>query len=607
MFRLLPSSRLQSRPPARRSILLLTVFLPVFFSAAAYLYAGKIYVVYVMNKGRAALQAGNFEQASAAFNRVLHLQANHAQAIDALGMIYLAQGDLARAEIKYEQAIKHGLKTNRRFNHVKLGNHYLNRGVIPQAELEFKHALELSPRDPAAMLGQALALHALGRLPEAIDMYRKTLSLDPESKLAQNKLNQARQELDRGYIYYMYDRRRNPLARFPVRPLSALRFYPLAQYAAHLVGYRSEAHGAAGLEAELENYLPGNTVTLTIDSDWQRSADRALGWHKGSLIALDPRTGEILALANHPSFNPNRIDQDWDKITRNKNQPLKNRALENLYTPGSIFKIITASAALETGVNMNRIFPITCVGGTHFSGKTFWCWRRHGRVDSLQAALDTSCNLAMAELGFHLGPDHLYEYSNKFLFGSPIPFAFRSPFINLNLPIATSSAPVVSDQPFDIAERSCGLGDEITISPLHAALLACTIANQGKMMTPYFIKEIANIRGEILGQGSPRVLTSPIQADTARKIKTFMIDAVRHGIGNKAQLPSVAVAGKTGTTGDSRQGLNGWFICFAPAENPEVALAVYAEKEGTGMDVAAPIAKIFLEDFFRSRRSEVGN
>jgi peptidoglycan glycosyltransferase len=582
----------------RRFIPLILVGL-VFFTAAVYLYSGKIQVSIQMNKGRVYFQQNNFDQALESFNRVLKLQANYPQAIDAIGLIYMAQGDLVRAEIKYEQAIKQGLKPNRRFNHVKIGNNYLTRGVYAPAELEFRHALELTPKDASACLGHALALHALGRITDAIDDYRKALALDPTLKLGQEKLNQARQELERGYIYYFYDRKGNPLARLAVGRQAGQRFYPLAQYAAHLIGYVSEEHGSAGLEKSLAAYLPGNPVTLTVDSEWQRAADRALGWRKGSLVALNPKTGEVLAMVNHPGFNPNRIDEDWAKIMHNKNQPLKNRAFEGLFTPGSIFKIVTASAALETNLNLGHIFPVNCTGAIRYSGKTFWCWKRHGQVDSIQAALDTSCNLGMAEVGFNLGPDRLYEFCNKFGFGAPIAFSFQSNLLNFSYPIATSLAPMVNDDRFDLAQRSCGLGDDIFISPIHAAMLAATIANQGTMMAPYIIKEIRNVRGEVIGQGVPKVLQVPIRPEVAKRITEFMIDTVKHGIATKAAVKGITVAGKTGTTGDSKIGLNGWFVCFAPAENPQVAVAIYTEKEGSGMDVATPIARLFLEDVLR--------
>jgi len=591
------SRRKQER--RKRQLITFAVILMVFLSAALYLYGGRIRISIHMNKGRVYYQQHNLDQALMEFNRVLELSINHPQAIDAIGLIYLAQGDLVRAEIKYEQAMKHGLKPNRRFNHVKVGNSYLARGIYAPAELEFRHALDITPRDAQAYLGHALSLHALGRLTEAIEAYRKSLSLDPDLKLAQMKLNQARQELERGFKYYIFDRRGNPLARFPISRHSGRRYYPLAQYAAHLIGYVSKEHGKAGLERALAPYLPGNTVTLTIDSKWQRAADQAMGWRKGCLVALNPKTGEILALINHPSFNPNRIDHDWKKNIRNKNQPLKNRAMEGLYKPGSIFKLITSAAVLETDMDMVQIFPVNCTGAVRYSGKTFWCWRRHGRVDSLQAALDTSCNLAMAEVGFTLGPDRLYEYSNKFGFGAPISCSFQSEMMDLSFPIATSVAPMVDDNRYALAERSCGLGEDIAISPLHAAMLAATIANQGRMMAPFFIKEIKNIQGTILGQGIPTVMRTPIRPETAARLKTFMVDTVRHGIGKKAQIKGIVVAGKTGTTGDSRHGLNGWFICFAPAENPQVAIAVYAEKEGTGMDMAAPIARRFVESVLK--------
>ncbi|MCD4814662.1 tetratricopeptide repeat protein [bacterium] len=582
----------------KRRLLLFTVISLVFFSAAVYLYGSRIRVSVHMNKGRAYYQQNNFDQALMEFNRVLAMHTNYPPAVDAIGLVYLAQGDLVRAEIKYEQAIKLGLKNNRHFNHAKVGEAYLNRGIYQPAELEFRHALDLSPRDAQARLGHALTLHALGKLTAAIDTYRKTLTLDPNLQVAQTNLTLARDELDRGFKYYIFDRQGVPLARYPVRN-SGRRSYALAQYAAHLIGYTSDTHGQAGLERSLNTYLPGNSVTLTIDSTWQRAADQAMGWRKGSLVALNPKTGEILAMVNHPSFNPNSIDRDWKKIVRNKNQPLKNRAMEGLYKPGSIFKIITAAAALESELNMDHIFPVNCTGAVRFSGKTFWCWRRHGSIDSLQAALDTSCNMAMAEVGFSLGPDRLYEYSNKFGFGAPITCSFQSKVLDLSFPLATSVAPMVNDDRYALADRSCGLGQDIAISPLHAAMLAATIANQGKMMSPFFIKEIKNIKGDLLGQGVPSILRTPISPDSAKQIQHFMIDTVRHGIGRKAAVEGITVAGKTGTTGDSRQGLNGWFICFAPAENPQVAVAVYAEKEGTGMDMAAPIARRFLQSVLK--------
>jgi peptidoglycan glycosyltransferase len=302
-----------------------------------------------------------------------------------------------------------------------------------------------------------------------------------------------------------------------------------------------------------------------------------------------------MAAVNHPSFDPHLVEQKITKYLRNKNEPLKNRALQGLYKPGSIFKIITAAAALETGIDIDHIFPVECRGAINYSEKTFWCWRRHNRVDSLQAALDTSCNIGMAEVGFALGPDRLFEYSNKFGFGAPLPLAFESSVMELNYPVASSRAPMVSDIRFDLADRACGLGEDILISPLHAAMLAAAVANQGRMMQPYFVKEIKNVQGKILGQGVPVVWRTPILPETAEKLKAFMVDAVLHGIGQKARIPGIVVAGKTGTTGDSKLGLNGWMICFAPADNPQVALAVYAEKEGTGMDMAAPIAKSFME------------
>lgn len=588
----------------KRRLLMATMVGLVFVFAAIYLYSSQVRMAWLLNKGHTYVQQGNLDQALVEFNRVLKIYTNHPQAIDAIGLVYMLQGDLVRAEIKYEQAVKLGLRPNRQFNHAKIGDQYLNRGLYGPAEIEFRHALDLSSRDPHLHLGYAMSLHALGRVADAIEAYRKSLNLDPSLKIAQTLLNRARQELESGNINYILDRHQAPLARFWFQRQEGRRSYTLAQYAAHVTGFISREHGSMGLEKSLAAYLPGNTVRLTIDADWQRAADRALGWRKGSLVALDPATGEILALVNHPSFNPNQIDEDWEKLLRNKNLPLKNRALEGLYEPGSIFKIITAAAAIESKIDMSRIFPIHCTGGVRFDQKAFWCWKRHGQVDSLQVALDSSCNLAMAEVGFALGPLRLYEYANKFGFGVSLKAPNKSDLLEWSFPLATSAAPMPADTRFDVAEYACGLGEGTLITPLHAAVLAAAIANQGRMMSPYYVKEIRNIRGDLLAERGPVTLRSPITPEVALKIKNLMIDTVRHGIGSRAQVAGITVAGKTGTTGDSLHGLNGWFICFAPAENPSVAVAIFTEREGTGMDVAAPIARLFLQDVLQKTHSE---
>lgn len=590
----------------KRRLLTAAVIALVFLSAAVYLYGERFRMYLLLDQGRSLLQAGNVEQALATFTQVLKLHPNHPQATDAVGLVYLVQGDLDRAEIKYEQAVKLGLTPNRRFPHAKIGNGYLARGLYAPAAVEFAHALVLTPRDIDARLGHAYALHALGRVSEAIDEYRKLLVQNPDLKTAQTGLARARQDLERGFMYYIFDRKLTPLARYAFLGRPARRYYPLAQYGAHVVGYVSETHGRAGLEQALAGYLPGNSVTLTIDADWQRAADRALRWRKGSLVALDPATGEILALLNHPSFDPNRLDEDWDRIQRNRNEPLKNRATHGLYTPGSIFKTVTAAAALEHHLALDRIFPVVCRGSTRYDGETFLCWQRHGQVPSIREALDTSCNLAMAEVGFALGSDRLYECAGRFGFGIPPEVPSRSPWLAHTLSVSTSLAPAASDRRLALAEYSCGLGAGMVITPLHAAMLAAAIANNGRMMSPYLVRSIDRINGEPLAQAAPALLSTSVSPELAAQLKSFMIDTVANGIGQKAQIKGITVAGKTGTTGDSRRGgLNGWFICFAPAEAPKVAVAVYAEREGTGMDMAAPIARQFLEDVLRPESEPV--
>jgi peptidoglycan glycosyltransferase len=166
---------------------------------------------------------------------------------------------------------------------------------------------------------------------------------------------------------------------------------------------------------------------------------------------------------------------------------------------------------------------------------------------------------------------------------------------------ATSLAPMPADNQFALAERACGLGEDYRITPLRAAMLAAAVANHGQLMRPCLIKEVRNIAGEVIASNSPALFHQVMSAETAEKLKDYMIDTTERGIGRKAKVSGVLVAGKTGTarTNKKQKGLDAWFICFAPADKPQVAIAVLAEDEGKGMEVAAPIARSVIQDLIQ--------
>ena len=164
------------------------------------------------------------------------------------------------------------------------------------------------------------------------------------------------------------------------------------------------------------------------------------------------------------------------------------------------------------------------------------------------------------------------------------------------LPVASSRAPLVPDTPSNLASAFIGLGNGFRITPLHAAMIAAAVANGGVMMAPTLVKEIRSVTGALMSAPAPKVYKTAIRRDTAAALTGHMIDFVQSGIGRKARILRYHVAGKTGTSGSSKKGLHGWFICFAPAEKPELAIAIGCENGGSGHSVAAPMAQRILSE-----------
>ncbi len=550
-----------------------------------------------------AWQAGQTEVAEA---QLLALQAQDPAdpgAVDGLGLIANTRGDQAKAAEAYSRALALGLTEGKALDHAKAGQVFISRGDYKPALAEFRHALQLDPKDPAIQLGLGQSLQATGDFAGSVDAYQKALAANPKDLAAQKGLENATRAKEQGALYFIYDRNRQPLARRTLQPDGSwAASYPLEQFTAHVVGCEVPEQGKTGVEKAMGSLFPGNEVVLTLDAKVQRIADKALGWKKGALVVVDPATGEILAAVNHPSYNPNTLAKDWKKVRANKNLPLKDRALGSLYEPGSICKIITAAAALETHVDMTAIFPVNADHPLVLNGQTFWDWKKLGKIRSLKDALDVSSNIALAKVGFALGADQMHEWTNRFGFGTPEDLGIDMPGgKRLVVDAATSLAPLPADNQFALAERACGLGEDYRITPLRAAMLAAAVANHGILMRPRLIKEVRNIAGVAIASSSPQVFRQVMSPETAEKLKDYMIDTTERGIGRKAKVAGVLVAGKTGTarTNKKQKDLDAWFICFAPADKPQIAIAVLAEDEGKGMEVAAPIARSVIQDLIQ--------
>ena len=569
-----------------RSLAVATVLLLVFVWAIK----DRVAFYTAIYEGRRAIGRHEFSRAREAFERAWRFRPEHPYIYDGAGFLFLSEdatGWKAKARENYAKALARGLRSNPFISHVREARRLLDGGRYEQADVELSHALELLPRNTTANLLAGHLLYAQGKLAKAIDQYQKTLAIAPGSEECKDALTRAQEARSRGSVPYILDRQGTVLAAQDT--ITSLSLYPCDFWTAHIIGYRSEEHGSAGLEAVMEPRLKGNTVTLTIDAHIQRIADAALGWQKGAIVIIKPQTGEILACVSHPTFRPSQIDKTWRKIRDNINEPLKNRGIEGLYEPGSIAKLLSTAAIIESRTDISKLYPFKCRGYLMIGEAMLPDSKAHRTIASFNDAFNNSCNVAMGRMAPLVGAANLTQFLRGFGFG-------EQDRISLELPVAVSRAPLDPDTPLKLANAFIGLGGNFRITPLHAAMLASAVANGGVMMAPSLVREIRSVTGTIITETSPKIYKISIKKETASALTDYMTDFVNDGIGKKARMIRYHVAGKTGTSGSSKNGLHGWFICFAPAEKPQLAVAILCENGGAGWAVAAPIAqRIFSE------------
>ena len=411
--------------------------------------------------------------------------------------------------------------------------------------------------------------------------------------------------------------------------LKYVRRYPDGELYGNVTGFYSLVYGTTDLErtfndelsARDESLLPqtlldqilgkpkrGAAVVTTIDPDLQRVATKALGKTPGALVAMDPGTGDILAMVSVPSYDPNLLSSHnpkeiraaWSRYNRDKQKPLVSKANQELYPPGSSFKIVTAAAALENGFGPDSQWenppelplPQTTHTLSNFGGEH--CLGGASSL-TLSQALTVSCNVVFGEIGLELGAKKLTEQARRFGFGQDIPFDV--PFEEGRFPDAS----YFDERAPALALSAIGQ-DEVATNPLQMALVASAIADKGVEMKPRLVSEIRDPEGRTIETFAPEAWGQPISGKTASDLTKMMVSVVNDGTGTAAQIPGVQVAGKTGTAQHGEgEPPHAWFVSFAPAENPQVAVAVVVlnggdlGSEATGGQVAAPIAKRVIE------------
>ncbi len=366
---------------------------------------------------------------------------------------------------------------------------------------------------------------------------------------------------------------------------------------------------------------PGNSVVMTIDLDLQRTAEEAIGDRAGALVAIDPNTGYILAMASHPSFDPNTFaggitNAAWRELTTDPSHPLSNRAIQGVYPPGSTFKIVDSIAGLED----RTLKPDTtygCAGGIYFGGREYRCWRKqgHGAI-SLHRAIVESCDVFFYNVGQRLGVDRLAAWAHALGLGKKSGIDLDNERSGV-VPSTEWKERRYGERWYPAETLSVAIGQGyVGITPLQLADLAAAVANGGTLYKPQFVKELESLDGTAV-KTFPPVIQSQVHIDREilERVRAGMAGVVNQpdGTAHAAKMDNVIVAGKTGTAQVVKEAQgqrtkenalptqyrdHGWFMAFAPVDHPQIAIACIIEHSGHGGSSAAPVVKAVMQKYF---------
>ena len=489
-------------------------------------------------------------------------------------------------------------------------------------------------------------------------------STEIEARLAEGRARPyqpllLRKDLDQRMMVAVEERRLDlPGVSLHIRPIRA---YPSGGGAANLLGYVSEVNqtqlaqeeyqdfrageniGQAGVERRFDAFIrgldggeqvevdargralrlvsrieprSGSNLYLTIDKRIQDAAETAFAGKKGTLVAMNPTTGEILAMVSRPSYDPNLFAQrlsgeEWQKLANDSTHPMQNRAFQAQYPPGSIFKLMVAIAGLESGA-LTPETKFNCPGQFYLGNVKFDDWKKggHGTLD-LRGAIVNSCNVYFYQAGLKVGIEEITRVSRAFGLGEP-PGLGLGDEAKGNLPNPQARR---RGQPGwtlgNTVISSIGQGLVVT-SPMQLLMMVSAIANGGTIYRPWVVKRITSLSGEVLDEYEPEAVRQvAVKPETLAFVRQAMLGVVSEGTGARAKVPGIPIAGKTGTAQVVRKGEgkgqadlkdHGWFVSFAPVDNPQIAVVVLVENGGFGGQVAAPVAKAVYEAAFAARQ-----
>jgi peptidoglycan glycosyltransferase len=442
------------------------------------------------------------------------------------------------------------------------------------------------------------------------------------SSLRENHLNKRavleQQRIDRGPIVA---RDGTVLARSVRRSEGTYeRTYPTGGLFGHPIGYYFTNLGSTGLERfrngalngqtdtglqaildQLQGHRPhGEKLVTTLDAKAQRVAEQALAEHQGAVVALEPRTGAVTVMASSPGYDPNQVRSKagYERLAHdNKGQPLVNRATQFGYAPGSTFKVLTATAAIDSGAFTTQS-TVSGRDNVRISGVPLQNDNNEslGQI-TLTEALAKSVNTVWAQVAERLGKQTLARYMERFGFDKKPQLDYPADEMSASGEYVGERVVPPTSSVVDVGRMGIGQ-DKLLVTPLQMAEIAATVANNGTLMVPHMTSRIVNSEGQTVQRIGSRVQSKVMKPSTAEAVRSMMEAVVNEGTGTSAQIPGVAVAGKTGTA-ETQIGTainNVWFIAFAPAANPKVAIAVTLKAvPGQGAAFAAPVARQVIE------------
>lgn len=414
------------------------------------------------------------------------------------------------------------------------------------------------------------------------------------------------------------------------------RYYPMGQFAAQLLGLTTiDGVGQSGLESSLNKYLSGRaglvldeidgkgralpysaseyvpavdgaqavlTIDYAIQSFAEQAAREAMEVNNAKsvrVLVMNPQTGEVLALCMKPDYDPNDPPRsDVETLT----SLMRNRCVSDAYEPGSTFKILTAAAALDSGVTTPGE-GFYCSGSVTVDGSTIHCWGRPHGAESMRQALCNSCNPVFVELGLRLGTERMYDYLEAFGLGS-----------QTGIDVAGEASGILISRErlkrVDLAR--VGFGQSVAVTPIQLLTAACAVVNGGRLMKPYVVSQIVSENGETLLQNQPEVVGRPIGEETSRTMRALLEQVVEEGGGRNAYIEGYRIGGKTGTAQVYVDGVVsssthiGSFIGFAPIDDPQVAVMVIVDEADVASDFGSVTAAPFARDILEKTLSYLG-